>query len=106
MPDPVRLLRTLHRAREAFQATPGRRGHWIELTGADDVLVAGDLHGNLENFRELLHRADLDRQPRRHLVLQELLHGPYSYSAGGDKSHQLLDLVAALKCQYPERVHL
>jgi hypothetical protein len=24
----------------------------------------------------------------------------------GDRSHQLLDLVCALKCQYPERVHL
>jgi hypothetical protein len=25
---------------------------------------------------------------------------------GGDKSHQLVDLVSALKCQYPDRVHL
>src|SRR5262249_11519062 len=41
-----------------------------------------------------------------HLVLQELVHGPYRYSGGGDKSHQLVDLLAALKCQHPRQVHL
>jgi hypothetical protein len=39
-------------------------------------------------------------------VLQELVHGPFRYPAGGDKSHQLIDLLAALKCQYPRQVHL
>src|SRR5262249_47354291 len=43
--------------------------------------------------------------PRRHLVLQEFIHGPFRYPSGGDKSHQALDLLAALKCQFPERVH-
>jgi hypothetical protein len=37
--------------------------------------------------------------------LQEVVHGSHQYPPGGDKSHQMLDLVAALKCQYPERVH-
>src|SRR5262249_23620751 len=36
----------------------------------------------------------------------ELIHGAFRYPTGGDKSHQLLDLLAALKCQYPERVHM
>jgi hypothetical protein len=34
-----------------------------------------------------------------------MVHGPFRYPAGGDKSHQLLDLVAALKCQHPRQVH-
>jgi hypothetical protein len=106
MPDPDRLLHTLRRAAEAFRDTPGRRGRVVSLDGAADVLVCGDLHGNLDNFRRLLAKADLARSPRRHFVLQEVIHGPFHYPAGGDKSHQLLDLVAALKCQYPERVHL
>ena len=59
------------------------------------VLVAGDLHGHVENFRQLLIRADLANHPRRHFVLQEVLHGPFLYPGGGEKSHQLLDLVAA-----------
>ncbi len=45
-------------------------------------------------------------RPRRHLVLQELIHGPFHYPNDGDKSHQLVDLVAALKCERPEQVHL
>jgi hypothetical protein len=105
MPDPERLLTTLHRAAQTFRTTPGRRGRLIQLDGATEVLVAGDLHGNLENFRRLLGRADLGRHPGRHFVLQEVIHGPNYYPVGGDKSHQLIDLIAALACQYPHRVH-
>src|SRR3712207_5342367 len=106
MPDPDRLLNTLNQAAQAYRATPGRRGRTVHLADADEVLAAGDLHGNLENFRRLRPRADLARQPRRHLVLQELVHGPFEYPGGGDKSHQLFDVVAALKCQFPRQVHL
>jgi hypothetical protein len=105
MPDPDRLLRTLNRAVLSCRETPGRRGRVVRLEGAAEVLAVGDLHGNLENFRLLLAKADLARNPARHFVLQELIHGLYRYPAGGDKSHQLLDLVAALKCQYPHQVH-
>ena len=105
MPDPDRLLTTLQRAVDAFRATPGRRGRLVALDGAAEVLVAGDLHGNVENFRRLLQKADLARNPARHLVLQEVVHGPLRYPAGGDRSHQLLDLIAALKCQHPRQVH-
>src|SRR5262249_23734380 len=49
---------------------------------------------------------DLANYPRRHLVLQEVVHGPNRYpDNGGDKSHQLLDLVAALKSQFTRQVH-
>src|SRR5216683_832896 len=106
MPDPTRLLRTIRQAIWAFQNTPGRKGHLIYLDGSAEVMVAGDLHGNLENFRRLLERANFLAHPHRHLVFQELLHGPFHYPSGGDKSHQLLDLLAALKCQFPDQVHL
>jgi hypothetical protein len=106
MPDPARLLRTLQQATVAFAATPGRRGKLVQLGEAVDVFATGDLHGNVENFRRILMAANLDQHPGRHLVLQELIHGPLHYPQGGDKSHQLVDLLAALKCQYPERVHM
>jgi hypothetical protein len=106
MPDPERLLKTIRQAVRAFRETPGRQGRLIRLDDAEEVLATGDLHGHLENFRLLLQRADLGRHPRRHFVLQELVHGPFRYPTGGDKSHQLVDLAAALKCQYPRQVHL
>jgi hypothetical protein len=93
MPDPDRLLSTLRKAIQAFRDTPGRRGRSIVLTEARDVLATGDLHGNVENFRQVLHKADLGNHPGRQLVLQEVIHGPFRYAAGGDKSHQLLDLI-------------
>jgi hypothetical protein len=105
MPDPGRLLHTLDQAVRLFRATPGRQGRFVEMTDARDVLIGGDLHGNVENFRLLMKRADLAANPRRHLVLQEVVHGPFTYPQGGDKSHQLLDLTAALKCQFPQQVH-
>ena len=105
MPQPERLLPLLRRAAEAFRATPGRRGHVVQLGDAAEVCVAGDLHGNVANFARLLQVADLAARPRRHLVLQEVIHGKFRYPDGGDKSHQALDLLAALTCQFPGRVH-
>ncbi len=107
MPDPRKVLTTLRRATDLMRATPGRSGGIIAPQGADEVMVVGDLHGNLPAFKKALTLAALDRNPGRHLVLQELIHGKLMYpDEKGDRSHQLLDVVAALKCQYPERVHL
>jgi hypothetical protein len=107
MPDPKKVLTTIQRATTLFRATPGRRGAVIELDAAEEVLVVGDLHGNVPTFRRILVEADLAARKGRHLVLQELAHGPRQYpNEGGDKSHQLIDLAAALKCQNPDRVHL
>ncbi|MGL6094895.1 MAG: metallophosphoesterase [Fimbriiglobus sp.] len=107
MPSPDRMLTTLRRAVEFVRATPGRTGHLVRLPAdAEDVFVAGDLHGHVDNFKTVLNRAALAAHPRRHLILQEVIHGPFRYPDGSDKSHQLVDLFAALKCQYPGRVHL
>jgi len=105
MPAPDRLLRTLRQAILAFRSTPGRRGRFVELTDVEEVLLVGDLHGQLGHFQLVLERAALTTHPKRHLVFQEVIHGPYRYPAGGEKSHQLVDLCCALKCQFPNQVH-
>jgi len=96
-------LMTARRAILAFRDMPGRHGRLVHAD-CDDILVVGDLHGHVENFRRALNRADLGANPRRCLVVQELVHGPFHYPTGGDKSHQLVDLVCALKAQYPRQV--
>jgi hypothetical protein len=106
MPQPDRLLTTIDRAVDAVRRQPGRRGRFVEVADAQDVLVAGDMHGNVGNFQAIYKIADLANHPRRHLVLQEVVHGKFRYPLGSDKSHQLLDLFSALKNQYPDRVHL
>src|SRR5947208_15044430 len=108
MPDPRKVQATIRRATELFRSTPGRRGGLVSLSeSTGEVMVVGDLHGNIPAIRKVLMAADLARNPARHLVLQELVHGHRHYpDDGGDKSHQLVDLVCALKCQFPDRVPL
>jgi 3',5'-cyclic AMP phosphodiesterase CpdA len=105
MPSPDRMLTFLRQAVVLARGTPGRRGRVVEPVGCDDVLVAGDLHGHVGHFQAILNTADLANHPGRHLVLQELIHGNYRYPTGADKSHQLVDLYAALKVQFPRQVH-
>lgn len=109
MPEPDKMLMILRRAILAFRATPGRQGRLVHLSASGnlggDVFVTGDLHGNLDNFRRLYQLANLAAHPTRHLVFQEVIHSAFTYPDGTDKSHLLLDLLAALKTQYPDRVH-
>jgi hypothetical protein len=107
MPDPRKMLTTIRRATELTRTTPGRSGRIITPEQADEIMVVGDLHGNLPAFKKVLTLAALDQHPGRHLVLQEMIHGKLKYPDDkGDRSHQLLDLYTALKCQYPDRVHM
>jgi hypothetical protein len=105
VPDPAKLLKILQKAAILSKAVPGRIGKFLELSDVDEVLVAGDLHGNLPNFKKILQLADLESHPKRHVVLQELVHGPLRYDDGSDHSHRLVDVVAAYMCQFPGRVH-
>src|SRR5690606_19722599 len=65
-----------------------------------------DLHGHRENFEAILKLADLERNTHRHLILQEVCHGGPMYP---DKcacmSHLMLEDIARLKLQFPDRVH-
>ena len=107
MPDPKKVLTTIRRAVELTRATRGRSGGIVTLEDAVEVMVVGDLHGNITAFKKVLMIAALELNRGRHLILQELIHGPLTYPDDkGDRSHQLLDVFTALKCQYPERVHL
>ena len=105
MPDPEKMLRLLDKAVATCRKTPGRVGRLVSLANVTDVLIGGDLHGHVDHFQAIFNKADLANHPRRHLVLQEVIHGPFLYDNGGDKSHQLLDLVAATIVQFPGRVH-
>ena len=103
-----RVVEMFRQAAEANLATPAREGNVVFLSAAqaDDVMIAGDLHGHRLNFHRLRRIADMASHPRRHLVLQEVCHGGPTYpSHHGCMSHLLLEDMAALKVRYPERFH-
>lgn len=102
------VIRAYEEAAAANRATPGRQGSLIELTTdlADEVMITADLHGHRPNFNAIRRIADLANHPRRHLVMQEVCHGGPSYpGTGGCMSHMMLEDVAKLKTEFPERVH-
>jgi hypothetical protein len=106
VPDPAKLLHTIRQAAEHVKTQAGRVGKYIELTDCEDVFVVGDLHGHVGNFKKVIQFAKLSLNPKRHVVFQELVHGPFQYpEGGGELSHRLVDVVSAYLCQYPGRVH-
>ena len=102
------VIANFRKATEANEDTPTREGNVVVLTPevADDVMVTADLHGHRKNFNSIKKIADLERRPRRHLILQEVCHGGPTYpSNGGCMSHGMLEDVARLKASFPDRVH-
>jgi hypothetical protein len=96
------------RAGAANRDTPCRQGNVVILpaTAGGDVLITADLHGNWLNYDRILAMADLDANPQRHLVLQEVCHGGPTYPPdGGCMSHLLIEEMARLKLAYVDRVH-
>jgi hypothetical protein len=105
MPEAAAVAKLVRQAALLMRTGKGREGN-VQPIDADDLLVGGDLHGHVPNFKRLVALADLPNHPRRHLVLQEFVHGPGRYANGGDTSHQVLDLACNLKCRHPHQVHL
>jgi hypothetical protein len=82
---------------------PWRTGSEILLPDTGDLLVVGDLHGHMENFEKAAAIADLDHHPKRHVILQEVIH---QLALGEDHSFEVLEATAAFKARYPDRVHV
>jgi hypothetical protein len=102
------VIATYQAATAANGNTPGRTGSVVVLDAAagDDVMITGDLHGHRRNFNALKKIADLAHHPRRHLILQEVCHGGPTYpGSAACMSHGMLEDIAKLKVQYPDRVH-
>jgi hypothetical protein len=98
------VMRLMAEAAKANEKDRFLRGHLVELPADGNVLVTGDLHGHVANFQRILKIADLPHHPRRHLILQEVLHSMYDDTP--DRSYQLLEDVAVLKSVYPSQVHV
>jgi hypothetical protein len=102
------VIASFKKATEANRTTPARTGNvvYLDAENGDDVMVTADLHGHRKNFNAIRRIADLANHPRRHLVLQEVCHGGPTYPTnGGCMSHSMLEDVARLKGNFPDRVH-
>jgi hypothetical protein len=90
-------------AAASMRSTSSRVGCTVHLPDTGTLLIAGDLHDHLPNFMRIIGAADLS-DPSKHLVLQELIHGP-TLVHNCDMSWRMLTRVSKLLLEYPGRVH-
>ena len=102
--DPEVVAKLFRLAAAANLDSSNRQGGIAELPNRGRLLMTGDLHDHLPNFRRILKLARLD-QSAHHLILHEIVHGPNRVN-GCDLSIRLLARVASLKHRYPDQVLL
>jgi len=95
----------LNKGMEANNADKFRRGNLICLPSEGSLVISGDIHGNRRNFERIVAFADLDNNPDRHVILQEVLHGGPEDPYGGCLSYKLLFDVVRYKLDFSDRVH-
>ena len=99
------IIELYQQGREANLADPLRKGQHLEFSLPGEVIMTGDLHGHERNFDKIVRFAGLAENPKRHLILHELLHEAEA-SVEGCFSFRLLERALRLQKAFPGRVHL
>lgn len=101
--DIDKTLRVIKEAARSMQSCRFRRGNVVVLPPKGDLVVTGDLHGDVAAFAEIARAADLGGHPGRHIILQEFIHGNDAAMCG---SCVLVEEAALLVNRFPDRVHI
>lgn len=102
---PRKTIKLLKKGMEANHIERFRDGNLIRLPRYGDLIITGDIHGHRRNFERIVSYCDLDNNPDRHVVLQEIIHGGSEDSQGGCLSYKLLFDAIEYKLSFPNRVH-
>jgi hypothetical protein len=103
---PQTILDLLNKAAQANITDNFRHGNVIHLPAEGSLIATGDIHGHRRNFERIVKFADLQNNPDRHVVLQEIIHGGPQDSTGGCLSYKLLFDAARYKISFPDRIHI
>jgi hypothetical protein len=90
---------------KANDADKYRQHNLVLLPDKGEVVVSGDIHGHRRNFERVVSYANLEKNPDRHLILQEIIHGGPEDEKGGCLSFDLLIDAVRLKLKFADRVH-
>jgi len=94
----------LHEAARLNREDPNRTGSLLHFGAAGQLVMTGDLHGNLRNFDKLQRFCALKQSPGRCVILHELIHVDPEPPNVPDFSIDLLVRAAAWKCEFPDNV--
>lgn len=100
------ILDLLNKGIEANHADKFRQGNLVSLPPTGMMIVTGDIHGHRRNFERILTYADLENNPQRHLLLQEIIHGGPENDYGECLSYTVLLDAVRQKIKFPDRVHI
>lgn len=104
--DAAAACEVLAEATGLLRDDPDRNGPVVHFGSAGQLVVTGDMHGNLANFNKLCRFCNFQRSPGRRVLLQELIHQDLTVGDGMDHSIDLLLRVAALKVAHPDSVFI
>jgi len=99
------VIETFQAATEENQLASLRDHQVVHLPADSEVWMTGDMHDHRRNFDKVTRAADLGNNPKRHLILHELIHGDRFDPSGADGSWEMLYNAAELKCDFPHQVH-
>lgn len=102
--DPAAAADALHQAAELNREDPVRKGSMLHFGGAGQLVMTGDMHGNVRNFEKLRRYCALESSPARYVILHELLHAEPAGPREPDDSIDLLLRAVRWKCDYPDNV--
>lgn len=104
-PDAEAACQALREAAQLIRDDPNRRGSLLSFGSAGQLVLTGDMHGNLKNFEKLQRFCALERSPGRSVILHELIHQELSGGEQLDLSIDLLVRAAQWKCAFPDNVY-
>jgi hypothetical protein len=103
--DADHVVETFGAAGDENKLSPLRKGQVVNLPAEGEVWMSGDIHDHRNNFKKFLAAADLANNPRRHIVLHELIHGDHYDRSGAEDSWNMLYQAAEAKFNHPGQVH-
>lgn len=103
-PDVGEAVEILHEAAELIREDPNREGSLLTFGSGGQLVMTGDMHGNLRNFDKLQRFCALERSPARQVILHELIHAEPDPPTAPDFSIDLLIRAADWKRQHPDNV--
>lgn len=104
--DAEAACRVLREAAVLMREDPNRKGGLLEFGSAGQLVMTGDMHGNLMNFEKLQRFCALERSPGRSVILHELIHEDVERPDQFDLSVDLLLRAVQWKCDFPDNVYI
>ena len=98
-------LPTMRPAARAREEDPRVKGRAVMLPGEGDLFLAGDFHGNTDALLKFVRHCDLDLNPNRIVVIQEILHARKLTDDKRDLSFMTILHCIELMLRYPGQIY-